>query len=94
MKTKECSLTKAEVKDLAKKLDSEVKKLKKAISSLENDVNKYQKGDNVKPYWNGLEAYNWTRSTLAHIDHDKVLLEHLEKCSDYLSASVKGGSVF
>ena len=51
-----------------------------------------QKGDGNNPFWNGKSACDWTKSCLAHIDHDKVLLSHLEKCSDYLTATINGGS--
>lgn len=88
----ELKYTKSQIKDLSKKLNDEVSHFKKALSKLEKDVDKLQKGDGNEPYWNGKSACDWTMNCLAHIDHDKVLLEHLEKCSDYLTASVNGGS--
>lgn len=92
MKKQESKLTKAQVKDLSKRLNDEVIKFKKALTKLEKDVDMMQRGDGVTPFWNGKSACDWTKSCLAHIDHDKVLLDHLEKCSDYLTATINGGS--
>lgn len=92
MKKQENKLTKAQVKDLSKRLNDEVLKFKKALTKLEKDVDMMQRGDGITPFWNGKSACDWTKSCLAHIDHDKVLLDHLEKCSDYLTATVNGGS--
>lgn len=88
----EKKLSNIQVKDLSKHLSDEVLKFKKALIKLEKDVNMMQNGDGYTPFWNGKSACDWTKSCLAHIDHDKVLLEHLEKCSDYLTAKVNGGS--
>ena len=92
MEKKEKDLTKSQIKELSKQLSDEVLKFQKALFKLERDINMMQNGDGVTPFWNGKAACDWTKSCLAHIDHDKVLLEHLEKCSDYLTASVNGGS--
>ena len=92
MKKQESKLTKAQVKDLSKRLNDEVIKFKKALTKLEKDVDMMQRGDGVTAFWNGKSACDWTKSCLAHIDHDKVLLDHLEKCSDYLTATINGGS--
>lgn len=92
MSSKESVYTKNQVKDLAEKLNSEVDKFRKSLNKLEKDINLLQEGDGTKPYWNGENAYNWTMSCLAHIDHDKELLKHLEKCSDYLNLSAHSDS--
>lgn len=92
MSSKKNNFSKNLDKDLAKKLNNEVQKFKGSLNKLQEDVDLLQKGDGINPYWNGENAYNWTMSCLAHIDHDKELLKHLEKCSDYLNISVNGGS--
>lgn len=92
MKKVEKKLSDTQIKDLSKRLNDEVLKFQKALLKLEKDVDMLQKGDGNNPFWNGKLACDWTKSCLAHIDHDKVLLSHLEKCSDYLTATINGGS--
>lgn len=89
---KKGGFSKAKMKVLAKELDAEVSKFQKALKQLQKDVEDLQKGDADGPYWNGQLAYNWVKTCLAHIDHDKVLLDHLDNCSDYLNSIVSGGS--
>lgn len=83
--------SKSQMKQLSNSLDTEVSKFQKALKALIADVDQLQKGDADGPYWNGALAYNWVSTCLKHIEHDKVLLDHLDRCSDYLSAIVKGG---
>ena len=84
--------SKSQMKQLSKNLDTEVSKFQRALKALIADVNELQKGDADGPYWNGTLAYNWVATCLRHISHDKVLLDHLDNCSDYLAALVNGGS--
>jgi hypothetical protein len=84
--------SKTQMKALAKDLDSEISKFNRAVKALSNDVDELQKGDEDGPYWNGQLACTWVKSCLAHIDHDKVLLDHLDNCYDYLDTLVNGGS--
>lgn len=84
--------SKSQMKQLSKNLDSEVAKYQKALKALISDINELQKGDADGPYWNGNLAYKWVSECLRHISLDKVLLDHLDNCSDYLAALVNGGS--
>ena len=81
--------TKEEAKTLALELEAEVLKLKTALEGLETDLVQLQLGDNNEPYWNGKNAYDFYKSSLGHLDHDKTLLTNLEKCSDYINSIVK-----
>lgn len=81
--------TKDEAKTLALELEAEVLKLKTTLDSLESDLVQLQVGDNNEPYWNGKNAYDFHKSALGHLDHDKTLLTNLEKCSDNLNSAIK-----
>lgn len=83
---------KSQMKQLAKNLESEVSNFQGALKQLQGDIEALQKGDADGPYWNGQLAYNWVSNCLAHIDHNKVLLDHLDSCSDYLNAIVSDGA--
>ena len=63
-----------------------------SLKDLSNNLNALMKGDSEGPYWNGSLAYNWVSNCLAHIDHDKVLLNHVDNCCEYLDTLVNGGS--
>ena len=89
---KKGGFTKAQAKSLVKDLDAQVSKFNKAVKALQTDINTLQKGGADGPYWNGTLAYNWVTNCLAHIDHDKVLLDHVDNCSEYLDNLVNGGS--
>jgi len=89
---KKGGFSKSQMKQLAKNLESEISKFQKALKQLQNDIETLQKGDADGPYWNGQLAYNWVSTCLSHIDHNKVLLDHLDNCSDYLNATINGGT--
>ena len=48
-----------------------------------------QTGSKGMPFWNGENAYHFVRNCTGHFDHDHVLLENLNKCSDYVSQIVQ-----
>lgn len=81
--------TKDEAKTLALELETEVLKLKTSLDNLESRLVQLQVGDNNEPYWNGKNAYEFHKSALGHLDHDKNLLSNLEKCSDYINSTIK-----
>ncbi len=89
---KKGGFSKAQAKALVKDLDAQVSKFQKAVKQLQADINALQKGGADGPYWNGSLAYNWVTNCLAHIDHDKVLLNHVDNCCEYLDTLVNGGS--
>lgn len=74
-----------EAKTLSLELQAEVLKLKTAISKLDISINSIQDGE----YWNGSNAYDVQQALIGHLDHDKTLLNKLEKCSEGLEAIVK-----
>ena len=92
MSNKSGGFSKAQAKALCKDLDAQVSKFQKALKQLQNDINVLQKGDADGPYWNGTLAYNWVTTTLGHIDHDKVLLDHVDNCAEYLGTLINGGN--
>ncbi len=81
--------TEDDVKVLALELESELAKLKATLDNMESDLVQLQLGDNNGPYWNGKNAYDFHKSALGHLDHDRNLLNNLEKCSDYLNSIAK-----
>ncbi len=81
--------TEEEAKTIALELEAEVIKLKTALDGVESDLVQLQIGDNNEPYWNGKNAYDFHKSALGHLDHDRNLLNNLEKCSDCLNSIVK-----
>lgn len=81
--------TKDEAKTLALELEAEVLKLKTTLDSLESDLVQLQLGDSNEPYWNGKNAYDFHKSALGNLDHNRNLLTNLEKCSDYLNSTIK-----
>jgi len=89
---KKGGFSKSQMKSLTKNLDSEISKFNKAVKKLSSDLDTLQKGDGTTAYWSGSLAYNWITTALAHVDHDKVLLDDLDNCNDYLDALVNGGS--
>ncbi len=90
--TKKGGFSKSQMKALSKNLDAEVSKLQKAIKQLNKDLDTLQRGDGSISYWSGQLAYNWIKTALAHLDHDKVLLDHIDNCSEYLETLVHGGN--
>lgn len=78
-----------EAKTLSLELQTEILKLKNALNKLETDVAILQTGDVNGPFWNGANAYEFYKASLGHIEHDRTLLKHLEKCSESLELIVK-----
>ncbi len=58
----------------------QLKKMEAALHSLKDSVDSLQVGDGNHPYWNGSNAYNTIKSTLAYIDNTTVLLTYLNDC--------------
>lgn len=88
----EGGFSKKEMAKLSKSLDSQVSAYQKALKNLSKDLDELQKGSDGVAYWSGQLAYNWIKTALAHVDHDKVLLDHLDNCSEHLERTVHGGS--
>ena len=74
-----------EAKTLALELKKEVIKLRASIAKLETNVGLLQTSGN----WNGANAYDVNKGLVGHLDHDKTLLNRLEKCSETLKASIE-----
>ena len=58
----------------------QIKKVDTALRSLKESINSLQEGDGTQPYWNGSNAYNMIKNTLAYIDSNTVLLQYLNEC--------------
>lgn len=65
---------------LVEDLDMQLNKIENALQSLKDSVNTFQKGDGKQPYWNGANAYNFTKNSLAYIDNSSALLKYLTDC--------------
>ena len=74
-----------EAKALSLELEAEVLKLKTLLSKLETNIGLLQTGAN----WNGANAYDVNQALVGHFDHDKTLLNKLEKCSEALKTACK-----
>ncbi len=74
-----------EAKALSVELQKEVNRLKGILSKLETNITLIQSGD----IWNGANAYEVNKALNGHLDHDKTLLNKLEKCSLSLEEIVK-----
>ncbi len=74
-----------EAKALSVELQKEVNRLKGILSKLETSITLIQSGD----IWNGANAYEVNKALNGHLDHDKTLLNKLEKCSLSLEEIVK-----
>ena len=74
-----------ESKALLNELEKEITKLKVSINKLETSIGLLQTGAN----WNGANAYEVNKALVGHLDHDKTLLNKLEKCSLSLEEIVK-----
>lgn len=88
--------SKSQAKALMKNIDNEISKVNKAVQCLQKDLNAIQDGETkngkVVALWSGERAYSWISKALLHLDHDKVLLDHLAKCNEWLSFIINGGS--
>lgn len=73
---------------LAMKLKTEVVRLKNALSQFETDIGMLETGNDKGPYWNGEGAYNFIKSSTGNIDHNKTLVDNLEKCVEYVDSLV------
>lgn len=91
-KGKKGGFSKAQAKSLVKDLGAQLSKFQKSVKQLQADVNQLQQGGQDGPFWNGDLAYDWVKHCLGHIDHDKVLLDHIDNCYEYLDALINGGS--
>lgn len=78
-----------DVEVLAVELKAEILKAESALRKLELDLGLMQTGSKGMPFWNGENAYHFVRNCTGHFDHDHVLLENLNKCSDYVSQIVQ-----
>ena len=74
-----------ETKVLSVELQKEVSRLKTLLNKLETNICILQSGD----IWNGNNAYESNQSLIGHLDHDKTLLNKLEKCSETLESVSK-----
>jgi sialic acid synthase SpsE len=74
-----------EAKALSVELQKEVNRLKGILSKLETNITLIQSGN----IWNGANAYEVNKALNGHLDHDKTLLNKLEKCSLSLEEIVK-----
>ncbi len=70
---------------LSENLDLEISKLKLAMDNFEKDIVELQNGDGNKSYWSGEKAYSSIKSCLGYIEHDKYLLNELNRCSQHLN---------
>ena len=84
--------TKTQAKAVVNSLDTDMAAFQKAVKQLQADLDQLQKGDGTSSYWSGERAYAWIKSALAHVDHDMVLLDHLDNCVDYFEQLVRGGA--
>ena len=82
-------MNKENIKKMALDITADVKKIKNALSQLETDIAIVQTGDANGAYWNGNNAYSYTKSCLSQIDHDNQLLKSLEQCINYLNSLSK-----
>jgi len=74
-----------EAKDLSIELKKEIEKLRVLLNKLETNINSLDNGE----VWNGINACEVNKSLTGHLDHDKTLLNKLEKCSDALETIIK-----
>ena len=74
-----------EAKALSVELQKEINRLRTVLSKLENNIVLVQSGEN----WNGVNAYEINKALNGHLDHNKTLLNKLEKCSLSLEEIVK-----
>lgn len=77
--------TEEEVKELSSELQKEVVKLKALLSKLETNITSLESCT----VWNGANAYEVNKSLKGHLNHDKTLLNKLEKCSVTLESLIK-----
>lgn len=74
---------------LSNSLKTELLQLEIALAKLETDIAICQTGSDKGPYWNGLNAYGFYKSSIGFFEHDKNLLKNLKKCSEYLDSCIK-----
>ena len=70
-------------------LQKEVAILQHHLESLKEQIAILQNGDESGLFWNGENALKATKSLLGHYDHDIVLLENIQRCSEYLESVIK-----
>ena len=80
---------KEEAKTLSLELQTEISRLKNSLAKLEVDLDVLQIGDKNGSYWNSANSYEFYKSALGHLDHDRTLLKNLEKCSEHLDSVIK-----
>lgn len=74
-----------EAKALLMELKKEINKLKTTLNKLETNIGLLQSGDR----WNGVNAYEVNQALVGNFDHNKTLLNKLEKCYETLESVVK-----
>ena len=84
--------TKTQAKAVVNALNTDMAAFQKAVKQLQADLDQLQKGDGTTSFWSGERAYVWIKAALGHVDHDTVLLDHLDNCVDYFDQLVRGGS--
>ena len=73
-----------EIKDISKKLKSEINNLRSSLAKFETSVALIENGDNKGPYWNGSNAYYCIDKSLMQIDYNYNLIDNIEKCIEFL----------
>lgn len=82
---KKIKYSEEEAKTLSLELKKELIRLKASINKLETNIGLLQTGG----HWNGANAYDINKGLVGHLDHDKTLLNRLEKCSETIKASIE-----
>ena len=85
-KNKNSSNSNKDYKALAETLEKEVKELENNLKELKDNIDLLQNGDNEGLYWSGDVALSTNKALLGHYDHDMVLLENVQKCSEYINS--------
>lgn len=80
---------KRDTKALAMELKAEVVKLENALAQFETDIGLLQGAKKDELYWDGEGAYKFLKASNSHFEHDSVLVNNLNKCSDYLESIAK-----
>ena len=78
-----------DIKLLSLELQSEVSILKHCLNLLKSNIDLLQTGDGKGLCWNGENALKANQALVGHYDHDLVLLQNLEKCSEYVESISK-----
>ena len=82
---KKIKYSEEEAKTLSLELKKELIRLKASINKLETNIGLLQTGGQQ----NGANSYDINKGLVGHLDHDKTLLNRLEKCSETIKASIE-----